>query len=402
MAGTPKSQAAANFLKLEAAKLAQRYGEMKGIRFGAETRVGNYGDALAGLGADLFAKRTEARDKQGNLLYGADGNPIINKEYGRGSEIASLVMQNIGDAAGGALRAYGWASQANEAANLAGAMADARNTQAQRGIMDSAKQAAKGMNLQNAARTAAMTDSAIANQSAFDMGMQSIGMSGIEGSANMERNLQYGKSNAEAAEQMQYDMMNAEAEGLANSMAKSFSDLSQRRAGAEAGAFSDYMNQYGANNAAQWAAESQADYKFTLEDMAEWEQAEVEAAGVQGAEEVSKEEAAAGQAAAGHPLANMNWDDGTRGYDKPPETMVVPPAAGAGSVDEMDLAELIRLRDKYKGGAANKFVAGGTVEDNGMTYNADAIQNRINLLLNNKARHGKGSTSVVGTAVGVR
>jgi hypothetical protein len=226
MAGTPKSQAAANFLKLEAAKLAQRYGQTEGIRLGAEMQAGNYGDNFAGMGADLFAKRTEARDEKGNLLYGDDGNPIINKEYGWGSKIAAKVGQNIGDAAGGAFRAFGWASQANEAANRAGAMAEAGNEQARRGIMESAEQAAKGMNLQNAARGAAMTDSAIANRSAFDMGMQSIGMSGIEGSANMERNLQYGKSNAEAAEQMRYDMMNAEAEGLGNSMAKSFSDLS--------------------------------------------------------------------------------------------------------------------------------------------------------------------------------
>jgi hypothetical protein len=101
-------------------------------------------------------------------------------------------------------------------------MAEAGNEQAR----------ADAVNLQNEARGAALADSAIAAGSAFGSGMQNIDSSGIEGSGNMERNLQYGKSRSEAARDMEHAMMGQEAQGLGDSLVQSFGDLSQSKAGA--------------------------------------------------------------------------------------------------------------------------------------------------------------------------
>jgi hypothetical protein len=65
--------------------------------------------------------------------------------------------------------------------------------------------------------------------------MQNIDSSGIEGSGNMERNLQYGKSRSEAAREaardMEHAMMGQEAQGLGDSLVQSFGDLPQGKAG---------------------------------------------------------------------------------------------------------------------------------------------------------------------------
>jgi hypothetical protein len=164
-----------------------------------------------------------------------------------GGAIAENVLSNVGDAAGGALRGWGNAVAAEGAATQAGAFAEARNEQARQGMMEQAGRDMRDMNAQNAATGLQLTDSAIAQANAFGTGMQGIDSSGIEGSANMERNLQYGQSKADAAEQMQYDMMNNAADDYSKGMAASFSDLSQAKAGAMAGAWTGSMRE--ANNA---------------------------------------------------------------------------------------------------------------------------------------------------------
>jgi hypothetical protein len=180
---------------------------------------GDFGAGNFGTGAAIGVKSLFA-DKEGNF---ADS----------GAEtVASLmggVAQNMGDVLGGMDRAGDWAAKA---ANMAGAMAEAQNGQARNAVMKQAAGQADAMNAQNAAQTAGMTDSAIAGMNAYEGGMGAIGMSGIEGSENMERNLEYGKSRAEAESQMQYDMMGKEAQGLGDAMASSFSDLSQGKAAA--------------------------------------------------------------------------------------------------------------------------------------------------------------------------
>jgi hypothetical protein len=208
---------------------------------------------------------------------------MANKEGGFDSladetaaDFAGGVAQNMGDILGGLGRAGDWAAKANEAASMAGAMAEAQNGQARSAIMKQAEGQADAMNAGNAAQTAGMTDNAIAGMNAYEGGMADIGMSGIEGSENMERNLEYGKSRAEAGAQMQYDMMGREAQGFSDSMANSFSDLSQNKtaamqgawggsiAGSGAGLTADYgrtgqevmMNQINPNDAAKLEADA--------------------------------------------------------------------------------------------------------------------------------------------------
>jgi hypothetical protein len=162
-----------------------------------------------------------------------------------GTLAAGVIGKNIGDMAGGLLRIGEFQSAGEAAANRAGALAEARNEQARGRIMGEAGELAEGMNARNAAQTAAMTDNAIAASSGFERGMEGIDASGIEGSENMERNLQYGKSRAEAQEEMRYEMMNREAAGLQTDMANSFSDLSRDKAAAMTAAWGDAVG--GAN-----------------------------------------------------------------------------------------------------------------------------------------------------------
>jgi hypothetical protein len=229
--GLEQNNAAKNYLTVAGAQLQEKQNAAAGARQLGELGAGNYGHSF---GADFgqAAKETGA---------GA---------FGQAAGV--LVGQNMGDIAGGLMRAGSWEREAGDAANKAGALAEARNEQERTAIMGEAGKAADSMNLQNTARTEALTDAAIGQESALDRGMQGIDLSGVEGSANMERNLQYGKSRAEAGEQLQYDMMNMEAQGLADGMANSFSDLSQNKAGAMTQAWGDTLGGLNAGLTAQY------------------------------------------------------------------------------------------------------------------------------------------------------
>jgi hypothetical protein len=196
--------------------------------------------------------------------------------------VGSGIGGNLAEAMSVSLVAAAGQEAANGAAENAGAMADARNAWMRERVMSGAGDAARDMNLQNAARTAAMTDGAIADQSAYDTGMRSIGMSGIEGSANMERNLQYGMDRADAERQLEYSIMGNSAADFSRSLAGSFGDLSQNKADAMRDAFSGYMGQAAADNAAQWARTSQADYRLTQEETAARKEMAENAAGREG------------------------------------------------------------------------------------------------------------------------
>jgi hypothetical protein len=207
-----RNEAAAGVLGPGVENLAAMQTAAMQARASGETKAGNLGNALGLLTEGLV------EDEDGNI--------------GGAGRLGVYAAKNAGDIAGGVLRAGGWAAKADEAANMAGAMAEAQNSHARAALMGQAGEAADAMNLRNMARTGEMTDAAVANAGAFESGMQGIDMSGIEGSENMERNLQYGKSRSEAQADLQYEMMNQEARGLENSMARSFSDLSQGKAGA--------------------------------------------------------------------------------------------------------------------------------------------------------------------------
>jgi hypothetical protein len=182
------------------------------------------------------------------------------------------------------LASQGLADGAGAAAAQAGAMADARNGHAREAVMRQAGTAARDMNLQNAAQTAAMTDSAIANRNAYESGMADIGMSGIDGSANMERNLQYGKSRAEAEQQMQYELMGNEAADLSGSMAQSFGELSQGKTRDMQSAWSEVVTGAKEANTAQWMAQNAEEQKLTMDWLASDKEADKQIAFEAGAE----------------------------------------------------------------------------------------------------------------------
>jgi chemotaxis protein histidine kinase CheA len=173
------------------------------------SQAGVWGDALAG--------------NYGRMLASGAGS------FGGAAGVAGSLAGDIG---GGLARAGGWQKQAEGAAQTAG------NEHARAGIMKGAEAQGDAMNLQNAARSGELADSAIAADSAFESGMQGIDASGIEGSGNMERNLKYGKSRSEAARDMEHAMTGQEAQGLGDSLVQSFDDLSQSKAGATQTAFS--------------------------------------------------------------------------------------------------------------------------------------------------------------------
>jgi hypothetical protein len=197
--------------------------EAVGTRNLQASQAGVWGDALAG--------------NYGRMLASGLGSGELGLGPGAGAAmgVAGSLAGGIG---GGLARAGEWAKQAEGAAQTAGAVAEAQNGQARAGLMKGAESQADAMNLQNAARSGALADSAVAADSAFESGMEGIDSSGIEGSGNMERNLKYGKSRAEAARAMEHEMAGQEARGLGDSLVQSFDDLSQSKAGAMQAAFS--------------------------------------------------------------------------------------------------------------------------------------------------------------------
>jgi hypothetical protein len=163
-----------------------------------------------------------------NMNFGSALNSaLLNGGGNAGAFAGGAVSATLGDALGGFVRGLDQNAAAAGAANTARMMQNAQNEHARNDIVAQGEGAAQDMNLAARGTSAQMTDNAIAQANSFESGMQGIGASGIEGSANMERNLQYGQSKADAQEQMQFDMMSDQANDLSDSMAHSFSDLSQ-------------------------------------------------------------------------------------------------------------------------------------------------------------------------------
>jgi hypothetical protein len=164
-----------------------------------------------------------------------------------GLETLDMLGRNAGDIGGGLLRTQGQANAAQSASGLAGAMADAQNERAQQSVIAGAENAADQMNLQARQMSANLTGSAIGQKNAFERGAQAIGMSGIEGSDNMTRNLQYGQDRADAGEQLAYDIAGAQTDMLQDSMVQSFDSLSQSKLASMQNAFNGSLQ--GAGNA---------------------------------------------------------------------------------------------------------------------------------------------------------
>jgi hypothetical protein len=197
-----------------------------------DMRAGNYGSSMRNISDGIIGSIYAGRAKKNGGLTDKqiDDSAAWKAAFGWLGEAA-------GDAGGGTLRAFGMQDAGDAAAAQAGLLAENRNKEARAGLLKEAEARTDAMNVENANTTAGMTDSAIARAGEYESAMQGIDSSGVEGSANMQRNLDYGQSRAEAAEQLQYDMMGNRAQELNDAMVNSFSDLSQNKAAAMTGAW---------------------------------------------------------------------------------------------------------------------------------------------------------------------
>ena len=189
-------------------------------------------------------------DMQGGMKTGSWGQAARGATLGLGaalgaeSSTAQGFVGLLGDAAalagdigGGYLHGMNQADEARSAMTKAANLAEAGNIQARNQLVKDANSAYGQMNSANAAAGANMTDAAIGQAGAFESGMQAIGSSGISGSGNMKRNLQYGQDKADAQEQLQFELMGNQAQGVQDAMVNSFDELSNNKAGAMADAY---------------------------------------------------------------------------------------------------------------------------------------------------------------------
>jgi hypothetical protein len=356
----------------------------------------------------------DTRDLQANQARtwgeAAAGNWGQMMSLAEDTSVGSAGARLAGDAGGGLLRTFGQMNKAGAAATQAGAFADARNGRARAGIMEDAGRTADAMNLRNAARGAALTDSAIASDNAFESGMADIGMSGIEGSGNMERNLKYGKSRSEAARDMEHAMMNQEAGNFAGSLVQSFDSLSPGKAGAMQQAWGGSMSDFNAGLTAQYkqtgeavmAAQASPQDRRMVEEQA-LKAAEENPALPGEAQTPAKTPPELDAAAEANRNAIKEKEDrdaaaweaqkAAQAQASPApaqtaQTAQAPAAGTAAPVSQMGLEDLVKLRDRYKKGAGKAFAEGGQFEG----YDMDEVQNTINSLLNNKTRHNSKGT----------
>jgi hypothetical protein len=196
-----------------------------------------------------------ARDENGNVQTGAK-NPYVNVDengnatttvkgalHSLGVNAFASFTKGLGDVIGQGFATNAAGTQASQAMNTAGIMADAANNRAQQGVVEGANQANRDLNTNIQGAALGMADSAIAQANSFESGMQGIGMSGISGSKNMERNLQYGQDRAEAENDLQFALMGNQAQDIEDSMVGSFDQLSQNKADAMVGAYNNSMGQ---------------------------------------------------------------------------------------------------------------------------------------------------------------
>ena len=220
-----------------------------------------YNDAKGNGFAGSISEFVNGELAKGNEEF-AEAQEILDKYNGstsadRWGELGDRVL---GDAVGSISAGAMAVTEALAAGTVAENRAELQNELARADTIAAGELQAQGMNRQAEAQAGQMTDNAIAQANAFDAGMQGIGMSGIEGSGNMERNLQYGQDRADAAEQLAFDAQRAEGEGLERSMANTFSDLSQYKAGAIADAVSGSMGNFADNQFANRQAASEAEF----------------------------------------------------------------------------------------------------------------------------------------------
>jgi hypothetical protein len=175
------------------------------------------------------------------------------------------------------LKAPGWESESETAAQKAGAQAEIRNTIERRRLMDQAERDMGEMNRDSRRAAMQMTDGAINQSNAYGLGRQAAAMSGVSGSGNMERNLDYSRDMADAQNQLAYDMMNGQANDYSKAMAYSFGELSAYKGRQMAAGWADSVRglsqqddliQRGTQQHIQQIQPGSMDYQLMVQEMA--------------------------------------------------------------------------------------------------------------------------------------
>lgn len=257
----PRSAMEKEFANISRYKIDPSTGQPERDATGALKLNPNFNELTSGMGeTELLKHMTDEQRATFAVRKQAftDKKNAAEQEYTlealRNNHLGQTVTKLIGsdsraiagaiNAGGDALAGLGAGINAFAAAKSAGNTVEAQNERARGAMLEQAQSDMRDMNLQNEAEGRAMTGAAVAQGNAFDAGMQGIAMSGIEGSDNMERNLQFGQDRADEQEAMQFNIMNNRADDYERSMANSFSDLSQNKSAAMQQAGGGVMNEY--------------------------------------------------------------------------------------------------------------------------------------------------------------
>jgi hypothetical protein len=117
----------------------------------------------------------------------------------------------------------------NKQLKIQRAMDQAVQEKFMKSTIKSGNEALESINKQSGVLAGELTDTAIDNTDKYYAVQSAIDDSGVEGSGNMERNLDYMKSRDNAANQLRYDMVRGQAEGVGRGMASSFDQLVQNQ-----------------------------------------------------------------------------------------------------------------------------------------------------------------------------
>jgi hypothetical protein len=117
----------------------------------------------------------------------------------------------------------------NDPLKIQRAMDSAVQAKFMRQTIKSGNEALENVNKQSGVMAANLTDTAINNQDNYYAVQSAIDDNGIEGSLNMDRNLDYLKQRDNDANQLQYDMIRGQADNVNRGMAQSFDQLVQQQ-----------------------------------------------------------------------------------------------------------------------------------------------------------------------------
>jgi hypothetical protein len=218
-------------------------------RMNSDLQNMNYGGALR-AGTELF----------GGIIGGKPRGEAPDPGAMVAGQLLAAAAQTGGDLLGGWLRGAANERAAEAAAKGAGAWADIKNERERERIMNEAGGELDAANARNVQTAAGMMDGSVQAADGAERAMAGIGASGMDGSSNMTRNIEYAQDAESARKQLQFDIMGNDAAALESSMARSFSDLSQNKAGAMASAWGAEMGGRNAALSNEYAARSKFEF----------------------------------------------------------------------------------------------------------------------------------------------